>query len=89
MVRSNNHCCSGKALSVAYSECVFVAFGIKREIPIRHIVICGMSGPIILVQIVLQMKRSSKKVLYIKLCSDFLYYVYLKHFSFYEELCEI
>jgi hypothetical protein len=28
--RSCNHCCSGKAISVTYSECVFVALDIQR-----------------------------------------------------------
>jgi hypothetical protein len=29
--RSCNHCCNGKELSIAYSECVFVAFGISMQ----------------------------------------------------------
>jgi hypothetical protein len=29
--RSSNHCCSGKAISTTYRECVFVAFGISMQ----------------------------------------------------------
>ena len=43
-VRSRNHCCRGKAISVIYSECVSVALVIKRAKRMRHIVICGLFG---------------------------------------------
>ena len=44
-VRSRNHCCSGKAMSIIHSECVFVALFIQHEMRKRHIDVCGLSGP--------------------------------------------
>jgi len=37
-----NHCHSGKAISIAYSWCVFVALGIQRWMLMCNTVICGM-----------------------------------------------
>ena len=36
-----NHYCSGKTVSIRYSECVFVALGTHHAMRMRHIAICG------------------------------------------------
>ena len=41
--RSCNHCCSDKAISITYSECVFVAFYILRAMRMRHIILSSVS----------------------------------------------
>ena len=43
-VHSCNHCCSGKALSIIYSDCMFVDSGIQHAMRLRHNVICGVTG---------------------------------------------
>ena len=45
--RSCNHRCSGKTISIAYSEYVSVALGMQHAKRVRHIVICGLSSPAI------------------------------------------
>jgi hypothetical protein len=47
---SCNHCCSRKAIIITCSECVFVAFGLRHAMCIRHIVVCFLSGCIIFFQ---------------------------------------
>ena len=44
--RSRNHCCSGKAIGITYSECVTVALvtpACQAHAP-HYIVTCGLSG---------------------------------------------
>jgi len=48
---SCNHCCSGKAISITYSECVFLALVIQHAIQLRHIVTCDLSGSTIFLHI--------------------------------------
>jgi hypothetical protein len=69
-----NHCCSEKATSVAYSECLSAALGIQHAMRVGHIVICGLLGSKILLQIISQTARFSdktnkqKKVIEHKMC---------------------
>jgi hypothetical protein len=42
--RSCNPCYSEKAISITYSECVFVASGVLHGVRMHRIVICGVSG---------------------------------------------
>ena len=37
-----NHSCSGKAMSIAQPECVFVALGMQHAMSTHHVVICGL-----------------------------------------------
>ena len=39
-----NHCCLRKAISIAYSECAFVALVIHNVYNISYNGICGLSG---------------------------------------------
>ena len=41
-VRSCNHCCSRKAMSITQPACAFVALGIQYSMCMRHTVICGL-----------------------------------------------
>ena len=43
-----------KATSIMYPERVFVALGIHYAMPMRHIVICGLSGSTILYYLISQ-----------------------------------
>ena len=51
-VHSCNRCCSGKELSIAYSECVFIDFGIQHVMRVRHIFISGLPGSTIFFHII-------------------------------------
>ena len=50
---SCNHCYSGKAVIIAYSECVFVPLVIQHAMRMRHIVICGLPGSTIFSHIII------------------------------------
>ena len=43
--RSCTHCCSGKAISVAYSERVSLALGIQHAMRIRHFILSSEACP--------------------------------------------
>ena len=42
--RSCNHFCTGRAVSITYSECVFVALRIQHAMRMRRIAIRGLPG---------------------------------------------
>ena len=52
-----NHCCSGKEISITYSEWVFVALVIQHAKHMRHIVICVLSCSTIYIFLALSHKR--------------------------------
>ena len=69
--RSCNHCCSGKAVSVIYSECVFVALGIQHAKRMRHVILSHL-WPVRLYHIFLPLSHKRhdlrKKVTEHKMC---------------------
>ena len=45
--RSCRHFCRGTAISITYSECVFVSVVLQHTMRVRHIGICGLSGCVV------------------------------------------
>jgi hypothetical protein len=60
--RLPDHSCSAKTISIAYSECVFVALLIQHAMRMRHTVVCVLSGCTIFLHIISQMAILKKKV---------------------------
>jgi len=53
----NSYLCQ-KAISITYSECVFVALGIQNARRMRHIIICDLTGSnVFLPHIINSMKK--------------------------------
>jgi len=52
--RSCNVCYSGKAMSISYPECVFVALVVQHAMRMRHIVICSLPRSTIFFHIISQ-----------------------------------
>ena len=90
-VRSQKHCCHGKAISITYCECVFVALVIQHAMHVHHIVICITCLALHHFYTLCHKQHNFRggELLNGKLCFDFLYNFYLKHISFWEELSEI
>jgi hypothetical protein len=43
--RSRNHCCREKAISIIYSECLFVALGIHHAMLMHRIILSSVACP--------------------------------------------
>jgi len=66
--RSLNHCCSGKAIGVTYSEGVLVALGIRNSMRMRHIVTYGVPGSTFFVALSHARNNFRKRVVENKMC---------------------
>jgi hypothetical protein len=80
-VRSCNHCYSGKAMTITYSECMSLALGIQYAMRMRLTVVCGLPRSTIF--FTLSYKRHDfieMKVTEHKTRLDYLYDVCLEHF---------
>ena len=55
--RSCNNCCSGKAISITYSEYVFVALGIQYAMSMRRIILPCVAYPAVLYVSLISEKR--------------------------------
>ena len=68
--RSRNQCCLGKAISISYLECVFVASGIQHAMRMRHIILPPVACPALQYFSTLSYKRRDflEKVIEHKMC---------------------
>ena len=64
-------CCSGKLISITYSELVFVNLGIQRAMCMSHIIICGLPSCTVFFHIISWKVRFLKKLLNLKCVSIF------------------
>ena len=46
--RSHNNCFRGTAMSITYSECVFVALGIQHVMRMRRVILFSVASPAVL-----------------------------------------
>jgi len=85
--RSCNHCCSGKATSITYAECVCVCVCSLRHLACNvhaHIFICGLarSTNFFLLYLINGTILEKKKSCWIQNVFDILYNLCLKYFLF-------
>jgi hypothetical protein len=91
-VRSQNHCCRGKAINTAYSECAFVTKIIQYTKRIRCIILSSIACSDLPFFPTLSHKGYDflgENVAEHKMCFDFLYNFCLKPLSFREKLSQI
>jgi hypothetical protein len=62
--RSRNHCYRGRAISIAYSVCVFVDLVSQHAMRMRHVVMFGLPRPTIF----FQTAQFSEKITEHKMC---------------------
>jgi len=82
---SRNSCCSAKAISITYSEFVFVALGILHAQRMRRILLSSAACPALQQFYTLSPKWQdfrAKKCTKHKMCFDFRYKFCVKHFAF-------
>ena len=66
--RSYNHCCSGTAISITYSEFVVVGLGIQQTGRMRKFGITGLSGSTVLTTLTHKRQDFRKKIIDHKMC---------------------
>ena len=91
-MRSCNHCCSAKAVSITYSECAFVALGIRHVMRMRHIFIVACPAVKYLFTLFISLTArfsGGGGVIEHKMYALIFSTTFGWHFSLYEELNEI
>ena len=63
------HCCSGKAVSITYCECVCVALGIQNSMRMRHVDTCCLLRLYNISPHYLKRHDFGKKLLNINMCA--------------------
>ena len=90
-VLSRSQCCREKAVSTAYSECVFVALVIQDGKRMHRITrhLWRVRGYRIFSHYLVKARFSEKVTEHKNVCFDFLHNCFLKNFSFYVEFSEM